>query len=267
MLSFNARLQSVTWPLQAAQGANQDYSTFSHQTPDHAAQACSACHRREADNSARPRLPGHKSCTGCHLNQFVTPDTPMCVICHTSLSEASTPLKAFPANFKESFNLKFDHAQHMTGAARPPVGCASCHNRPLRRGVALSIPAGLAAHNQCYSCHTPLSRTAAGRDMASCSACHEQSAYIRTSTNARAFRYSFSHADHGARQRLGCTDCHTVIAGLRQSRQVTAPSPVQHFPAGGLSCATCHNGKRAFGDTEFADCRRCHKGPSFRLPL
>jgi hypothetical protein len=38
--------------------------------------------------------------------------------------------------------MKFDHAQHMTGNARPKNGCASCHSGTLRRGAALSIPAG-----------------------------------------------------------------------------------------------------------------------------
>lgn len=266
-LLANRQMQAATRSLQTTQIVNQDYSTFSHQSSSHASQQCAACHRREADNSARPSLPGHKSCTGCHLAQFVTPDIPMCVICHTSVSSGGAPVKAFPGNFKESFNLKFDHAQHLRGAARPSNGCISCHDKTLRKGVALTIPVGLSAHNQCYACHTPRSQTASGRDMGSCSTCHDQAPYARTSTDARAFRFNFSHADHGVRQRLGCTDCHSVTAGLSQSRQVSLPRAEQHFPTGrGISCAACHNGKRAFGDLDFGDCRRCHKGPSFRMP-
>ena len=117
----------------------QDYSKFLHTSQRHASVACSACHHRN-DNSAQPSFPGHKDCFGCHGTQFGTPNTPLCSICHTSVNGNDPPRKAFPGNFKESFNMKFDHAQHLTGAARPKSGCVACHSSPLRRGVALSIP-------------------------------------------------------------------------------------------------------------------------------
>jgi c(7)-type cytochrome triheme protein len=246
------------------QGNDLDYSKFLHTSQRHASVACSSCHHR-TDNSTRPGFPGHKDCTGCHLSQFTTPNVPMCSICHVSVSSNNPPFKAFPDTFKESFNLKFDHAQHMTGAARPKSGCASCHGAPLRRGVALSIPAGLAAHDQCYTCHTPNSKSN-GRDIASCGVCHDQKPYGRTSTDASAFRVAFSHAQHGARQRLGCADCHNYTAGLPQKRQVSSPRALEHFPTGNNTCATCHNGKRSFGgDLDFKNCKRCHTGQSFRM--
>jgi c(7)-type cytochrome triheme protein len=246
----------------------QDYAKFTHTTSSHASLECASCHRRAADNSARPQLPGHKACTSCHLAQFVTPQIPMCSICHTDVNGPNAPVRAFPERFKESFNVKFDHAQHMSGPVRPALGCASCHDRPVNRGVALSIPAGLSAHNQCYSCHTPNSQSSAGRDIGSCNTCHAIAPYARTSTGGRAFRASFSHAQHGARQRLGCADCHQLTAGLPQSRQVSSPRTAQHFSTGrSISCMTCHNGRRAFGDDlNFQDCRRCHKGQTFRMP-
>ena len=154
------------------QGPGLDYSTFKHSTQRHASQPCTACHQR-SDNSAVPRFPGHKACTSCHLAQFVTPNVPMCVICHTDVNSGSPPLKSFPARFNESFNMKFDHAQHMSGPARPANGCSACHGRVRSRPAALSIPAGLSAHNQCYSCHTPSSKTNSGREMASCGVCHD----------------------------------------------------------------------------------------------
>lgn len=250
------------------QDPNIDYSKFLHSSQRHASLACTACHQRSADNSITPPFPGHKACTNCHLTQFVTPSAPICLICHSDVRGANPPLRSFPTKFRESFNVKFDHAQHMTGAARPPNGCSSCHSRPLNRGVALSIPIGLSAHTGCYSCHTPTSVSSTGREIASCGVCHDQRAYIRTSTNARSFRYGFSHAGHGARQRLACADCHRVTAGLAQGRQVSSPQAAVHFPSGrGMSCQTCHNGKRSFGgDLAFKDCRRCHVGPTFRMP-
>jgi c(7)-type cytochrome triheme protein len=264
----NARWPGIyIGPEMTAQERDRDYSSFSHSSQRHASLACSDCHHRN-DNAARPAWPGHKDCTGCHLDQFVTPNIGMCVICHTDVNGREAPLKNFPENFKESFNVEFDHAQHMTERARPREGCAFCHDRPLRRGVALSIPAGLLnAHGKCYTCHTPGSQAFNGREMASCGACHDRARYAPTGTNARAFRASFSHAAHGPRQRLGCTDCHNLSAGLPQSGQVSAPATAQHFNTGrAMSCMSCHNGKRAFGgDLDFKDCRRCHTGPTFRM--
>lgn len=249
-----------------SQGGGIDYSKFVHTSQRHASLACTDCHAR-ADNSATPRFPGHAACTKCHLAQFVTPKVPMCVICHSDVKTAAAPLKAFPSRFNENFNVKFDHAQHMTGTARPGSGCQACHGRSSARGAALAIPAGVNAHTGCYSCHTPASKSARGRDLASCGVCHDEKPYQRTSTNARSFRYAFSHAQHGRRERLDCGDCHRLTAGAPQSRQVSSPAPLEHFPAGGMNCFTCHNGKRSFGgDLAFKDCARCHRGATFRMP-
>ncbi|MCA1593989.1 MAG: cytochrome c3 family protein [Acidobacteria bacterium] len=241
--------------------AAQDFSTFSHATPRHAALACASCHRRET-NSPRPELPGHKACTDCHVQQFVTAESGMCMICHTNLESGSPPVKSFPA--LKSFNARFDHAQHTSGAARPTAGCVACHT-PARRGVAFSIVTGLDAHANCYQCHTPGAQSG-GRDISSCDACHAPGRYARTPTNARAFAINFSHAAHSQRVGLNCADCHTVKAGLPQSRQVASPLPAQHFaPARARSCAACHDNRRAFGGDDFSDCKRCHRGATFRF--
>jgi c(7)-type cytochrome triheme protein len=254
-------------PVVAAQQggtSGADFSKFMHNSPRHASLACAACHAR--DNSTRPNLPGHKACTDCHLPQFVTANQPMCAICHTDLNSQNPPVKSFPS--LRSFNAKFDHAQHNTGAARPASGCVACHTPAARRSAAMTIPAGFNAHSQCYTCHTSNAQSS-GRDIASCGVCHSLSArYFRTSTNARAFRASFSHATHGARQRLGCNDCHNLRAGAAQSRQVTAPAVSQHFnTTRAQSCMSCHNGRRAFGDADFNDCKRCHKAQTFRMGI
>ncbi|MCM3873280.1 MAG: cytochrome c3 family protein [Pyrinomonadaceae bacterium] len=261
IVSGESNLTAVT-----VQDPQLDYSRFLHTSQRHASQACTSCHERSADNSATPKFPGHKACTNCHTGQFVTPAVPMCLICHTNVQSSDPPRKSFPARFNENFNVKFDHAQHMAGAARPRNGCNGCHDKPLLRGAALSIPVGLNAHNGCYTCHTPSSKSNAGREMASCGVCHDQKSFARTSTNSRAFRFAFSHAKHGPRQRLACADCHSLTAGAPQSRQVSSPTPAEHFPLGRTNCVTCHNGKRAFGgDLGFKDCQRCHTGPTFRI--
>jgi c(7)-type cytochrome triheme protein len=269
---FNRRAAASVAPNSPAPVAPQqqqgmsgvDFSKFLHNSPRHASLACAACHAR--DNSTRPNLPGHKACTDCHLPQFVTANNPMCAICHTDVQSGNPPVKAFPGI--RSFNAKFDHAQHNTGAARPANGCVACHTPASRRSAAMTIPASFNAHGQCYTCHTSNAQSN-GRDIASCGVCHSLTArYFRTSTNARAFRASFSHATHGARQRLGCNDCHNLRAGAAQSRQVTAPAVSQHFnTTRAQSCMSCHNGRRAFGDADFNDCKRCHKAQTFRMGI
>lgn len=258
--------ESVELSGSAPQGPEIDYSRFIHTSQRHASLTCTACHTR-SDNSATPKFPGHDACTKCHLAQFVTPNVPMCVICHSDVKSAAAPLKTFPVRFNENFNVKFDHAQHMSGSARPANGCQSCHGRTSARSAALVIPVGISAHNGCYSCHTPGSKSAAGRELGSCGVCHDEKPFRRTGTNAPSFRYAFSHAQHGRRERLDCADCHRLTAGVPQSRQVSSPAPAEHFPSGGMNCSTCHNGKRSFGgDLAFRDCARCHRGASFRLP-
>ena len=235
---------------------------FSHSIEQHVLLGCDSCHRRE-DNSARPRLPGHKACTDCHIQQFLTSGGPLCLNCHTSVEGGNPPLKVFPG--LTSFNMRFNHASHMAGGARPEEGCAACH-RPARRGVALTIPAGAAAHDNCFSCHTPNARGQSRENISTCATCHVQGGYSRTPTGSRAYSVSFSHAAHGPRQGLRCDECHQVRAGAGQGRQVSAPRPTQHFgSAGAQTCMTCHNNRRAFGGDDFADCKRCHKGQTFRF--
>ena len=252
----------------SAQDSNRDYSKFLHSSQKHSSLACNSCHER-TDNSATPRFPGHKACTDCHRSQFTTPQIPMCVICHANTSGNNPPLKNFPTSFNEPFNVKFDHEQHNNGAARPQRGCAGCHTSAISRGAGLSIPANLAAHNGCYTCHTPSSKSAAGREIASCGVCHDQKSYRPTATNARSYRYAFSHADHGTREKLACNDCHRLTAGAAQTRQVSSPAPSEHFiTTRSTTCLTCHNSKRSFGgDLAFKDCKRCHTGSSFRMPM
>ncbi|MBA2733234.1 MAG: hypothetical protein H0U54_10135 [Acidobacteria bacterium] len=252
----------------------QDYSRFSHSSPDaHAALTnrsnCASCHRRSG-GQPEPSFPIHRDCTRCHLAEFTapvgsSPTNPICVICHTDegLNSPSAPRKKFPG--LRSFTAEFDHAQHLRGVepARPKEGCAACHT-PARRGVAQSIPARLNAHQTCYQCHSPGGQAG---NLSSCGSCHGLGSYSPTTIASRAYRVSFSHADHGSRQRLTCANCHNVKErGLAQGRQVSSILPAQHFSnPRAQSCMTCHNGRRAFGDVDTRDCRRCHKGPGFRM--
>ncbi|MBD0325329.1 MAG: hypothetical protein ICV68_02805 [Pyrinomonadaceae bacterium] len=236
--------------------ANGDFSKFAHTEPGHARLPCLLCHRRE-DDSVRPRLPGHTPCTGCHVQQFADANSPICTICHTNVQTGA--VKTFPP--LRSFNVVFDHARHTTGLR---VACATCH-KPVRRGVALSIPARLGAHTTCFQCHKP-GASSGERDISSCNTCHHAGGFARTPQWSQAYRVNFSHAKHSAGARLNCSSCHQVRAGAAQRRQVTAPVPQAHNRSlRAQSCLTCHNGQRAFGGYDFLSCRRCHTGGSFRF--
>ena len=230
-----------------------DYSRFRHGNQYHSRLPCLVCHRRD-DNSARIRFPGrtnHLPCSGCHALQFADAASPICTICHTNAQTGA--MKGFPG--LRSFGAKFNHSRH----AR--VNCATCHT-PAARGVARNIPSGRSAHTTCFQCHTANSSNA----MASCSTCHQPGRLVRVSESAKAFRLNFSHARHGANRDLSCRSCHTVRAGSARGRQVSSPIASMHFaPSRSQSCASCHDGKRAFGAEDFANCKRCHQGNVFRF--
>lgn len=256
---FNSRAatsdaESEAGNLSASPFAAQDFSRFAHTEPGHARLPCLLCHRRE-DNSPRPKLPGHTPCTGCHAQQFANASSPICAICHRDARSGA--VKPFPP--LKSFNVIFDHARHTAGLR---VNCATCH-QPVRRGVALTIPAGTGAHATCFQCHQPRAQSNE-RDISSCNACHHAGGYARTPEWSPAYRVNFSHAKHVARARLNCNSCHQVRAGRPQRQQVSAPVPQGHNRSlRAQSCLTCHDGKRAFGGYDFASCKRCHTGGSF----
>jgi len=229
---------------------DKDYSKFQHGNAYHSRLPCLICHRRD-DNSTRIGFPGksgHTPCAGCHGLQFSDNTSPICTICHTA-----TGMKRFPG--LRSFGARFAHGRHTR------VNCSVCHTA-ARRGVSFSIPSGPAAHATCFRCHTASS----SNTMASCSTCHQPGRLVRTPEWTRAFSVSFSHRRHLTGTNMGCASCHSVQRGAARGRQVTAPLVSMHFaPAGRASCGKCHNSERAFGTSDFANCKRCHVGNSFRF--
>jgi hypothetical protein len=231
---------------------DRDFSKFQHSDPAHARFPCALCHERK-DNSATPKLVGHMPCAGCHTAQFADNKSAICTICHTN-AETGT-VKAFPA--LKSFNVVFEHSQHTR-----QTNCATCH-KPA--GAAMTIPAGLNAHNSCFQCHSPEAKSGE-KDIASCNTCHQPGTFAgRSSESARTFEKTpFSHASH----RLDCASCHQVKSGgaARGDQVATTLVAAMHFPPkGAQSCASCHNNKRAFGGDDFKDCRRCHRGNGFKF--
>jgi c(7)-type cytochrome triheme protein len=235
--------------------SDSTFKAFDHDVPEHKQFDCVSCHRREG-KSRELAYTGHESCVGCHMNQFITNEVndqnrAMCSICHASLGTDDPPMKVFPATFLEGFNMKFDHAAHDSGKGRPAQGCTACHslNNP-----GYTIPVGIGAHANCYSCHT------AESGIGTCNVCHELAPYRRTVPSQYNFKAIFRHSDHS--RGINCEECHNVRAGVAQSQQVTNISIIEHLAPAGNNCRQCHNGRRAFSgaDTDVAVCARCHKG-------
>jgi len=231
---------------------NADPGKFPHTNEMHARLPCLLCHNRDGNSLTLKRSVGHSPCSGCHQAQFADNTSPMCFICH---NPGSTAVKPFPG--LRSFNVKFDHGQHVR-----QTNCATCHKQ-TRRGVAFSIPSGANAHVTCFQCHGPRTEVG-GTNIGSCSTCHASGRLVRTTESAKAYSINFNHQEHG--RKLDCASCHTVRAGGARGRQVSAPLPSMHFaPAGTPSCAACHNNKRAFGPSDFNNCKRCHEGKTFKF--
>jgi c(7)-type cytochrome triheme protein len=233
-----------------------DYSKFKHDNPQHARLPCRLCHRRDS-NEAQPRMPGnseHTPCIGCHAQQFADVNSPICTNCH--LDPKAGTMKPFPR--VSSFGMQFNHSTHLRVGAS---NCSTCH-RPTRGGVALTIPSGFSAHTTCYNCHSPGAQSN-GRDISSCSTCHQAGGKGSRPTQAAAFRIGFSHARHDRTESLNCKDCHRIGVGRRQ---VSSPQPLNHHASErAFSCMSCHNGKRAFGGDDFSVCKRCHTGSTWRF--
>jgi len=60
------------------------------------------------------------------------------------------------------------------------------------------------------------------------------------------------HADKGAK----CADCHQ--SGLFKMKKGATKATMKDMQAG-KSCGGCHNGTKAFGVKDAADCAKCHK--------
>ena len=229
----------------------KDYSHFTHTNAFHSRMPCLLCHRRDT-NSPRitsPGKAGHTPCIGCHQLQFSDNSSPICTICHTNAQAGG--LKSFPG--LQTFGRKFDHSRHSR------VGCATCH-KSSQRGVGFSISSGANAHATCFQCHT----SSAPMTMSSCNVCHQQGRIVRTPETARSYRANFSHTAH-VKAGLNCASCHSIRGGST-GQQVSKPVMSMHFPpAGKASCGACHNGSRAFGANDFANCKRCHNDNTFKF--
>lgn len=215
---------------------NVDFSKFMHDGPRHKNLPCLLCHQRN-DDTTKVGFAPHVSCAGCHTPQFDDPSHPICLICHEK--QGSAELKPFPPI--KSFSVKFDHQAHFK-----ETNCATCHKS---QGSGMSIPHDQNAHTTCYQCHTAL-KTVGENNIGRCSTCHELGPRNPIVDSTAQIGFNFDHSKHG---KVDCMSCHHALAGNGMSEINVS----MHSNAAN-SCATCHNGSRAFGANNFANCRQCH---------
>ncbi len=214
--------------------------------------ACAKCHEQKAGRLVGK--PGHAACFGaCHgpapraAKQPLDADRlKLCTNCHAEAALvppfAGTLAAPYPPyKIDRDFSLVLGHKQHRD------IACTQCHD-PLGKKAP-------APHARCAACHDG-ARTFA---MTACESCHPAAvgrpqppelATVQNSVTA-----IFSHATHAARGGAGkdCATCHAKIRDASEA-QIELPRPTV------TECATCHDGKRAFGVT--VECTRCHAAPA-----
>jgi c(7)-type cytochrome triheme protein len=60
-----------------------------------------------------------------------------------------------------------------------------------------------------------------------------------------------THADKGNK----CADCHPGVFKMKKGSAVMTMKDME----AGKNCGTCHNGTKAFGVNDAANCAKCHK--------
>jgi c(7)-type cytochrome triheme protein len=213
-----------------------DFSTFRHDSGRHSEMPCLLCHL-EQDGNMRPQFAKHQTCAGCHAQQFADGSHQICTTCHTASGTAD--LRRFPSI--KSFTAKISHSAHFK-----ETNCSTCH-KP--QGKVISIPAGANAHAACFQCHTS-DKVVGERNIGSCSTCHEPGQPQRISAGSNTVGFNFDHSNHSG---VSCDSCHATNSDSAAVKIRTA----MHSNTAN-SCATCHNGRRAFGAANFRDCRQCH---------
>jgi c(7)-type cytochrome triheme protein len=67
----------------------------------------------------------------------------------------------------------------------------------------------------------------------------------------------FSGDTHGTKQGLKCGDCHTNPKLFEMKKNAFKMTKEDHGKETG--CGACHNGKKAFSQSDAKDCGKCHK--------
>lgn len=172
---------------------------------------CSACHTYNAQGESHIKV-DRQVCFTCHFNnETFNEGTGACLKCHEPPSRAVFVHDR--SNAKGDAAVLMDHQE----IVQRGIDCASCHADVLRG-------------------HLPGSGGVSARD---CKVCHDQDRFLEGFEARTIETVAQYHADHVAKQRAHCQDCHrTIEHGLL----TTAP--------------TAH--ESGFLRPVLDDCRHCH---------
>lgn len=219
---------------------------------------CKTCHQPAGVTfTMLSRSNSHATCFQCHQPEKMIGEKNIgsCDTCHQS---GNPPKPVARANV--NFAMRISHSLHK-------IACTACHsvNADTSRGnqVSASIVGMMHSSNgktkNCASCHN--NQTAfGGNDAKDCRRCHQGVNFAVPFTTVKSnFAMQISHSKH----KIACTACHTNSGG-----KVMSIVASMHFPPkNAKSCATCHNNQGVFGGDDFKDCKRCHQGTNFNLPI
>ncbi len=157
-------------------------------------------------------------CQACHLEPFATVTETSCLACHDTLAAHVGPHATFAADV----NME--------------EGCASCHQE--HKGANGIFPTAAVTEDGCIACHSKDIAPGNGGKLAKVASIAQHPAILYPPAPASDLK--FSHASHlvpegkrgptGAREKLGCADCHQ---SANAGRDMTVPS----FEEG---CQSCH---------------------------
>ena len=252
---------------------------------------CDSCHDQrdfmkdlvpttERNKQLRLKFPGHKACVECHIQQFVAKPQQTCTICHNTKDglTARPPQRDFQTRY--DFNAFFDAKQHETHATyNLPNGqktnCNFCHQQTQKPALV-----SIAAHNECYVCHSPTSSDQKAAQKSGCNVCHTQQTADDPSVFARAskaYDAQFTHKTHVGYANNDCLACHTINGAYKQNSPATLKITAHASPdqRNGKGCFSCHDGVRQFngrpifsGEPDNAGgsaCAKCHTRNDYKV--
>lgn len=215
--------------------------SFDHQ--NHSRVSCESCHNNASGNKMTAINVGMHSgsvnnCATCHNGNkaFGANTFRDCRQCHQEVAGA------------KSFGVPFDHADHAK------TNCATCH-KPTSANF--SIPNGQNAHNTCFQCHSP-NKPGPTFTSSKCFSCHQVNGSNDITAASVTIDGNFTHTKHKS---FNCATCHESSKGV-----MAAPTVAMHKETKATqTCATCHNGQKAFGGDNFTNCKLCHTTGNFKF--
>ncbi|MET0342814.1 MAG: hypothetical protein ABW252_17535 [Polyangiales bacterium] len=188
---------------------------------NHAATACSGCHKQLAAPRLAWSLPEER-CQDCHQNPHGTQfaremKDDGCAHCHQ------------PSGWRMP---RFEHTTWPLTGAHASAACSGCHEPSARDRDALAVTSYRGAPRACAGCHDDVhaGQFQSSAPERSCESCHQTAAFALPSfDHAETARYPLE----GAHAEASCASCHPSVT-LKNGDQAT------RYRLGYQKCSDCH---------------------------